>query len=82
MSFEIDEMVFFFIMKNICMLMFFYFVKNDVLMKESDVQIMYDLIFIEDKKLYWVEGIVCIRGYIYFQESLKIFVDWLDEYMN
>jgi pimeloyl-ACP methyl ester carboxylesterase len=81
-SFEIDEMASLPIMKNIRTPTFLYSVKNDVLTKESDVQTMYDLIPIEDKKLYWVEGTVRIRGYTYFQESPKIFVDWLDEHMN
>lgn len=80
-SFGIDEMSPIPIMKEIRIPTFLYSVKDDLLTKESDVQTMYDLIPIEDKKLFWVDGTARIKGYTYFQQEPKIFVEWLDQHM-
>lgn len=81
-SFEIDELSPIPIMDKIKTPTFLYSVKNDLLTKESDVQTMYDLIPIEDKKLHWVDGTARLKGYTEFQDQPKIFVDWLDQHMN
>jgi pimeloyl-ACP methyl ester carboxylesterase len=81
-SFNIDELSPLPIMKSIHIPTFIYSVRNDVLTKENDVQSMYDLIPITDKKLHWVDGTARMKGYTYFQDNPKIFVDWLAEHMS
>ncbi|PVH69252.1 alpha/beta-hydrolase [Cadophora sp. DSE1049] len=81
-GFEIDGLSPIPIMHSIRIPTFIYSVRNDILTKESDVQTMYDLIPISDKKLHWVDGTVRMKGYSYFQENPKIFVEWLVEHMD
>ncbi|KAK4110323.1 alpha/beta-hydrolase [Canariomyces notabilis] len=81
-SFDIDELSPIPIMKSIRIPTFIYAVRNDILTKESDVQTMYDLIPIQDKKLHWVDGTVRMKGYTHFQENPQIFVEWLAQHMN
>lgn len=46
---------------------------NDfVIYVEEDVQVVYDNILVEDKKFYWIEGIIqCFCGYQYFFEYFE-----------
>ncbi|KAJ4244017.1 hypothetical protein NW762_014630 [Fusarium torreyae] len=81
-SFDIDELSPIPIMSSIRIPTFIYSVRNDVLTKESDVQTMYDLIPIDEKRLYWVDGTVRMKGYTHFQENPKIFIEWLAQYMD
>lgn len=81
-NFDIDQLSPIPIMKSIRIPTFLYSVRNDILTKESDVQTMYDLIPIEDKKLHWVEGTVRMKGYSYFQENPDIFLEWLAQHMS
>jgi esterase/lipase len=69
-------------MKSVRIPTFIYSVRNDILTKENDVQTMYDLIPIQDKKLHWVEGTVRMKGYTHFQEHPRIFVEWLAQHMD
>lgn len=81
-SFEIDELSPIPIMGSITVPTFIYSVRNDILTKESDVQTMYDLISISDKKLHWVDGTVRMKGYTFFQENPQMFIEWLAQHMN
>jgi pimeloyl-ACP methyl ester carboxylesterase len=81
-SFEIDELSPIPIMKRIRTPTFIYSVRNDILTKETDVQTMYDLIPIQDKKLHWVDGTVRMKGYTYFQENPEMFLEWFAKHMS
>ncbi|KAF5634231.1 gibberellin biosynthesis-related [Fusarium sp. NRRL 52700] len=80
-SFTIDELSPIPIMGSVRIPTFIYSVRDDVLTRPSDVQIMYDRIPIEDKKLHWVGGTVRMKGYTYFQENPQMFIEWLAQHM-
>lgn len=81
-NFDIDELSPIPIMEKIRTPTFIYSVRKDILTKETDVQTMYDLIQIEDKKLHWVDGTVRMKGYTYFQENPRMFLEWLAQHMG
>jgi len=58
--------------------------KDDAWTVPNDVQTTYDLIPIEDKKLFWIEEGNPKRfiGYNYFGEHPEMMIDWFDSYMK
>jgi len=58
-------------------------VHDDFTMPPSYVQEIYDNIFAEDKKLFWIEGTdLRIQGYNYFGEHPELVVEWFDTHMS
>jgi len=58
-------------------------VRDDIWTKPEDVQTTFDLLTIEDKKLFWVEGTTKrFDGYNYFGENPKQMIEFFDERMK
>lgn len=58
-------------------------VRDDVWTKSEDVQTTFDLLTVEDKKLFWIEGTTKrFDGYNYFGENPEQMVDFFDTYME
>lgn len=62
---------------------FVYQVKDDLWTKPADVQIIYDNMPVEEKKLHWIEGSTRRRdGYLWFQKEPQMVSEWLGRYMK
>ena len=58
-------------------------VKDDIWTKPEDVQTTFDLLTIEDKKLFWVEGTTQrFDGYNYFGENPEQMIEFFDNRMK
>ncbi|MEH0715255.1 alpha/beta hydrolase [Vibrio owensii] len=58
-------------------------VHDDPITLPIDVQTTYDLIPIEDKKLFWIEGTTRrFDGYNYFGQHPEMMVEWFDKYIK
>ncbi len=62
---------------------FFFQVRDDSNSRWTDVQLMYDLTPVEDKKIVYIEGTqLRFKGYNYFSENPKEMVEWFDVHMK
>lgn len=67
--------------KSACIPTFVYQVRNDVMTRENDVQIVYDNMPIQEKKLHWIEDSTRRwDGYLFFQNEPQMVLDWLENY--
>lgn len=58
-------------------------VHDDPITLPIDVQTTYDLIPVEDKKLFWIKGTTRrFDGYNYFGEHPEPMIEWFDKYMQ
>ena len=68
--------------KNINIPTFFVQVRNDMNSRWTDVQEMYDLTPVSDKKIYYIEDTPWrFKGYTYFSEHPEQMVEWFDSHM-
>ncbi|MBX2822271.1 MAG: alpha/beta hydrolase [Rhodothermaceae bacterium] len=68
--------------KNINIPTFFVQVRDDMNSRWTDVQEMYDLTPVSDKKIYYIEGTPWrFKGYTYFSENPEQMVEWFDAHM-
>jgi pimeloyl-ACP methyl ester carboxylesterase len=82
-SFTLDDMSPVRAAKNIMIPTFLYQVRDDLLTRPSDVQMMYDNIPIDEKKLFWIEGSTRRwDGYAYFANDPSQMLDWFATYMK
>ncbi len=62
---------------------FLYQVKDDLMTKPTDVQIIFDNIPTNEKKLFWIEGTTRRwDGYLYFQKHPDQMLEWFEKYMK
>lgn len=81
-SFKIEDLLVHDLVPYVRTPTFLYQVREDVLTTPDDVQKMYDLLPMEDKKLHWIEGTSARwKGYTYFQENPGQFLEWLSAHM-
>ena len=58
-------------------------VLDDLWSKPEDVQTTFDLLTVDDKKLFWVEGTNRrFDGYNYFGDRPEMMIDWFDKNMH
>lgn len=58
-------------------------VRDDVWSRPEDVQTTFDLLTVEDKKLFWIEGTTKrFDGYNYFGEHPEMMIEWFDDRMK
>ncbi|NRB47397.1 MAG: alpha/beta hydrolase [Saprospiraceae bacterium] len=69
--------------KNLTIPTFFFQVRDDANSRWTDVQEMYDLAPVEDKKILYMEGTpLRFKGYNYFSENPEEMVEWFDAHMK
>lgn len=67
---------------NINIPIFYFQVRDDMNSRWTDVQEMYDITPVEDKKIEYLEGTPWrFKGYSYFSEHPEAMVEWFDAYM-
>jgi hypothetical protein len=67
---------------NVNFTIFYLQVRNDMNSRWTDVQEMYDLTPIEDKKIYYVEDTPWrFQGYNYFSDHPEAMIEWYDAHM-
>ena len=68
--------------KGVCVPTFLYQVHDDVLTVPRDMEIMFNNIPLNEKKLFWIEGTTRRwDGYAYFQHHPEQMLDWFATYM-
>lgn len=56
-------------------------VKDDSMTTPEDIQTIYDVIPVEDKKLFWIEGTTQrFKGYTYHSENPEQMIEWYDKH--
>ena len=69
--------------KNLRIPTFFFQVRDDANSKWTDVQEMYDITPVEDKKIVYMEGTpLRFKGYNYFSENTEEMIEWFDNHMD
>ena len=69
--------------KNASIPTFVYQVKEDVMTKPEDVQIVFDNMPISEKKLHWIEGTTRRwDGYLFFQKEPQMVMEWFEKYLT
>jgi len=69
--------------KNVNIPTFFFQVRDDSNSRWTDVQEMYDLTPVEDKKIVYLEGTpLRFKGYSYFSENPEEMVEWFNAHMK
>jgi esterase/lipase len=67
---------------NVNIPIFYFQVRNDTNSRWTDVQEMYDLTHVEDKKIEYLEDTPWrFRGYTYFSEHPEEMIEWFDSHM-
>lgn len=67
---------------NVKIPIFYFQVRDDMNSRWTDVQEMYDLTQVEDKKIEFLEGTpLRFMGYNYFSEHPEAMIEWFDAYM-
>lgn len=69
--------------KRMTLPIFLYQVRDDLMTRPSDVQLMYDNVPIEDKELFWIEGTTRRwDGYTYFAREPARMLAWFERHMK
>ena len=69
--------------KSVCVPTFVYEVRDDLWTKSDDVQMIYDSLPIEEKKLYCIEETTRRwDGYLCLQKEPQMILDWFEKYMT
>lgn len=69
--------------KNVHIPTFFFQVRDDSNSRWTDVQEMYDLTPVEDKKILYMEGTpLRFKGYNYFSDNPQEMIEWFDAHMK
>ncbi len=82
-SFKLDDLSPIEAAKSVHIPTLIYQVRNDLLTRPSDVQLIFNNIPVKDKKLFWIENSTSRwDGYAYFAKEPSQILDWFDSYMN